>query len=178
MEQDTFKFDLVDNRLPEDVIREIIGSINTATRGYVYAQIERYEGYVTSYNRKAGGSLLSAMELLASTEKTVHVDIQEDLGEQSDRDNKFEVYLSVKGLEHYKYRMMFVHYRAISYPVRIVLSEDLADISGHYKDSFEVMSVSELENLMQGLIKSEFLRNLIQNLINEALRIENQTIGV
>ena len=118
------------------------------------------------------------MEVLTSTEKTEHVDIQEDLGEQSDRDNKFEVYLSVKGLDHYKYRMMFVHYRAISYPVTIVLSEDLADVSGHYKDSFEVVSVSELENLMQVLIKSEFLRNLIQNLINEALRIENQTIGV
>ena len=53
-------------------------------------------------------------------------DIQDDLGEQSKEDHRYEVFLTVKGLEHYRYRMMFVDYGAISYPATIVLNEMLA----------------------------------------------------
>lgn len=76
---------------------------------------------------------MAAMSTISETESA---DIQQDLGEQGSEQNKFEVFLTVKGLEHYKYRMMFVKYSTISYPVTIVMNKDLAiEYSGKGRES-------------------------------------------
>lgn len=50
------------------------------------------------------------MSSIQTKSETIKVDIQEDLGEQSKEDHRYEVFLTVKGLEHYRYRLMFVDY--------------------------------------------------------------------
>ena len=42
------------------------------------------------------------------TIKETMIDIQEKLGEQDDKKHRYQVLLTLEGLEHYKYRMMFV----------------------------------------------------------------------
>lgn len=45
-----------------------------------------------------------------------NIDIQAELGAHGAENNKFEVFLTVKRLEHYRYRMMFVEYGSVAYP--------------------------------------------------------------
>lgn len=89
----------------------------------VSCNVNSYEGETTSYVRK--NNILAMAEAMQQTEKTIN--IQDSLGEQSGVDKKYEVFLSVKGLEYYKYRIMFLRYGAISYPVEVVLNEDIAE---------------------------------------------------
>lgn len=113
------------------------------------------------------------MSSIQTKSETIKVDIQEDLGEQSKEDHRYEVFLTVKGLEHYRYRLMFVDYGAISYPVTIVLNEMLAiEYSGRRNDIYYIDSMKELENMLDVVINSESMIDFIQKLINESLRQE------
>lgn len=84
-------------------------------------------------------------------------------------------YLSVKGMEKYKYRMMFVDYKSVSYPVTIVLNDDLVtEYRSTYDDTFQLRSVKEVQDMMEKIINSGTLTRLIQSLISEAIRIEKR----
>lgn len=75
------------------------------------------------------------------------------MGEQSGIDNKFEVFLSVKGLEYYKYRIMFLRYGAIAYPVEVVLNEDIAEAyNGKKQYIYDVDSMEELKQCLRRLL--------------------------
>ena len=111
--------------------------------------------------------MAATLSSIQTKSETIKVDIQEDLGEQSKEDHRYEVFLTVKGLEHYRYRLMFVDYGAISYPVTIVLNEMLAiEYSGKRNDIYYIDSMKELENMLDVVI------DFIQKLINESLRQE------
>ena len=115
----------------------------------------------------------ATLSSIQTKSETIKVDIQEDLGEQSKVDHRYEVFLTVKGLEHYRYRLMFVDYGAISYPVTIVLNEMLAiEYSGKRNDIYYIDSMKELENMLDVVINSESMIDFIQKLINESLRQE------
>ena len=76
-------------------------------------------------------------------------------------------------MDNYKYRLMFVDYGAVSYPVTIILNEELAEeYSGTMNDSFLIDSMKELEDLLERVINSQALLRIIQNLINESIRRE------
>ena len=127
-----------------------------------------------SYTKKVG--FAAAMESIQGS-STVEVDIQKDLGVQDKESNRFEVYLSVKGLDLYKYRMMFVDYGTVSYPVKIVMNEELAiEYCGRRKSQFDIASMKELEDMMNKIMDSETFISLVQSLINEALRKESGVI--
>lgn len=164
MNEEKFSFELVDRYTPDVVIKNSLGQIEQATKGHVIGNIARYDGPIYSYTKKTGFAAALGYE-------TITVDIQQDLGEQNTEQNKFEVFLTVKGLEHYKYRMMFVKYSTISYPVTIVMNEDLAiEYSGKKNDIFTIASMKKLEELMELVLNSETMILLIQSLINESLR--------
>ncbi|MCI8299885.1 MAG: hypothetical protein HFI69_05980 [Lachnospiraceae bacterium] len=95
---------------------------------------------------------------------------------------KYEVFLTVKGLEHYKYRMMFVNHETLSYPVMIVMNDNLAVeySGGQIKDIFWIESMKDLEELMSRVINSDTMESLIQKLINESLRqeIKNENVAI
>ncbi|HJC49475.1 MAG TPA: hypothetical protein H9754_02655 [Candidatus Anaerostipes avistercoris] len=117
--------------------------------------------------------MAATLSSIQTKSETIKVDIQEDLGEQSKEDHRYEVFLTVKGLEHYRYRLMFVDYGAISYPVTIVLNEMLAiEYSGRRNDIYYIDSMKELENMLDVVINSESMIDFIQKLINESLRQE------
>lgn len=93
------------------------------------------------------------------------------MGEQSGVDKKYEVFLSVKGLEYYKYRIMFLRYGAISYPVEVVLNEDIAEAyNGKKQYVYNVGSMEELKIMFETIINTDFCTELIQSLIYESMR--------
>ena len=102
MNKKTFNFELKDTMSPEEVIIESGKKIAECTNDMVICNVDVYEGQTKSYVKK--NNLWAATEAFNKVEETV--DIQDVLGEQSGIDNKFEVFLSVKGLENYKYRIM------------------------------------------------------------------------
>ena len=164
MKEQEFVFDLVDKYSPEIVINNLLKQIESATRGYVCGHIQEYDGAITSYTKQVGGfgAALSAF--------------QKDLGEQDYEKHRYEVFLSAKGLEHYKYRMMFVDYGTVSYPVTIVMNEDLAvEYTGKRITNFNVESMRELENMINQILSCKTMLTLIQNLINESIRQENKS---
>lgn len=170
MKLETFNFELVDKLAPVIVIQNALKQVSEATKGYVEGNVETYDGHIYSYTKSVG--FAAAMESLQGS-KTIEVDIQKDLGAQDEESNRFEVYLSVKGLDLYKYRMMFVDYGTISYPVKIVMNEELAiEYCGKRKTQFDIASMKELEDMMNKIIDSETFISLVQSLINEALRKE------
>lgn len=168
MEKAMFSFELLDKYPPDIVIEESLKQIGEATNGLVTGNIAKYNGPIDSYVRTA--NFATALGLMKE-EKLV--DIQDKLGEQEAEQSKFEVFLTVKGLEHYKYRMMFVGYSVISYPAIIIMDEELA-AAYHDKRSnrFRVDSMKELQEMMNTVINSNKMIKLIQSLINESLRQE------
>lgn len=163
---------MVDRDLPETVIRKSLKQIDEATRGYVRGHIEKYDGQIRTYKR------ILDFAAVTKVQQEVTVDIQEDLGEQNNEDYKYEVFLTVKGLEHYKYRMMFMNHGTVSYPVTIVMNHRLAVeySGGQRKEMFRVDSMKELEELMDKVINCDMMESFIQKLINESLRQEAQEV--
>ena len=99
------------------------------------------------------------------------VDIQDFLGEQSNVENKYEVFLSVQGLDYYKYRIMFLNYRAIAYPVQVVLNEDIAEAyNGKKQYVYDIASMDELRCMFETIINTEYFTELLQSLIYESMR--------
>lgn len=167
MNKETFKFDLKDTMSPEEVIIEDAKKIAECTRDMVSCNVNSYEGETTSYVRK--NNILAMAEAMQQTEKTIN--IQDSLGEQSGVDKKYEVFLSVKGLEYYKYRIMFLRYGAISYPVEVVLNEDIAEAyNGKKQYVYNVGSMEELKIMFETIINTDFCTELIQSLIYESMR--------
>ena len=166
MDTNTFSFNLVDNLSPKEVIEKFLPQIDLATKGYVSGHIKEYNGEIKSYVRQNWMSILQ-------NHQGEEVNIQEDLGEQNSVDNRYEIYLSVKGLDKYKYRLMLIDYGDIAYPVTVVLVNDLAQIySDKYRDTFKLDSMKQVEDLMKKIMSSNVIINLIQSLINEARRRE------
>lgn len=171
MDKRTFTFDLLDKYTPDVVIENSLKQIEEATQGYVIGEIKEYGGPISSYTKTVG--LASALGALQTTSETVRVDIQKDLGEQDKENHRYEVFLTVKDLAHYKYRMMFVDYGAVSYPVTIVLNDTLAvAYSGKRTDTFHIGSMADLEDMLSAIFNSDTMISLLQNLINESLRQE------
>lgn len=176
MKEQEFVFDLVDKYSPEIVIGNLLKQVESATRGYVCGNIQEYDGQITSYTKEVGFS--AAFNAFQKGTEKVHVDIQEDLGEQDYENHRYEVFLSAKGLKHYKYRMMFVDYGTVSYPVTIVMNEDLAvEYTGKRVTNFSVTSMKELEDMVNKILSCKTMLSLIQNLINEAIRQENKAVS-
>lgn len=173
MDSSVFSFELVDSKMPKRVIENSLESIEMATKGYVHGKIEPYSGEIYPYTKK--NALASVMKPF----EPVEVDIQKKLGEVDPQTYKYEVFLTVKGLSHYKYRLMFIEYSEISYPVTVVLNEDVVEndlidsfFSTRYKMTFEIDSMQELERMMEAVLNSDIVIRRIQSLINEAMRIE------
>lgn len=170
MKKENFCFKLKDTKSPDQVVREYANQVSQCTNNMVICEIKPYDGMITSYVKKS--AWVEAVSAWGRTNEDT-IDIQNDLGEQSEVENKYEVYLTVKGLEHYKYRIMFIRYGAISYPVSVVLNEDIAEAySGKSQYEYEIESMDELKKLLEQIFDTEYSIKLIQSLIYEAMRQE------
>ena len=83
-----FNFDLVDRLTPDKVIEDKLKELVEVTKGYVEGKIEPYSGRIFSYDytKRTG---LANLNLYQNSEETVHVDIQDKLGEQNNEEKKF-----------------------------------------------------------------------------------------
>lgn len=168
-----FDFELKDTKTADEVVKDYSNKISEWTNGMVLCEIVPYEGATESYTKRSGWAV--AAEAFAEIDKDITIDIQQFLGEQSELDNKFEVCLTVKGLEYYKYRIMFIRYGAIAYPVNIVLNEDIAKAySGKSQYKYLVDSMKDLEEMVEQIFETEYCTKLIQSLIYEAMRQEQK----
>lgn len=80
--------------------------------------------------------------------------------------------MAVKGLEHYKYRLFFIVYGSISYPAKIILNESLSQELESVRGIISIQSMLDLEDFLHKIFDLEAIKNLIQELIFEALRME------
>ena len=168
MDKAKFNFELKDTMSPEEVIIESARDIGECTNEMVICNVGPYDGETKSYIKKNSYATI-ARTLQSMEEETV--DIQDSLGEQSGIENKYEVFLSVKGLEYYKYRIMFLKYGAIAYPVQVVLNEDIAEAyNGKKQYIYDVESMQDLKTMFETIINTDFCTNLIQSLIYESMR--------
>ena len=168
MDKAKFNFELKDTMSPEEVIIESARDIGECTNEMVICNVGPYDGETKSYIKKNSYATI-ARTLQSMEEETV--DIQDSLGEQSGIENKYEVFLSVKGLEYYKYRIMFLKYGAIAYPVQVVLNEYIAEAyNGKKQYIYDVESVQDLKTMFETIINTDFCTNLIQSLIYESMR--------
>ena len=168
MDKAKFNFELKDTMSPEEVIIESARDIGECTNEMVICNVGPYDGETKSYIKKNSYATI-ARTLQSMEEETV--DIQDSLGEQSWIENKYEVFLSVKGLEYYKYRIMFLKYGAIAYPVQVVLNEDIAEAyNGKKQYIYDVESMQDLKTMFETIINTDFCTNLIQSLIYESMR--------
>ena len=168
MDKAKFNFELKDTMSPEEVIIESARDIGECTNEMAICNVGPYDGETKSYIKKNSYATI-ARTLQSMEEETV--DIQDSLGEQSGIENKYEVFLSVKGLEYYKYRIMFLKYGAIAYPVQVVLNEDIAEAyNGKKQYIYDVESMQDLKTMFETIINTDFCTNLIQSLIYESMR--------
>ena len=168
MNKAKFNFELKDTMSPEEVIIESARDIGECTNEMVICNVGPYDGETKSYIKKNIYATI-ARTLQSMEEETV--DIQDSLGEQSGIENKYEVFLSVKGLEYYKYRIMFLKYGAIAYPVQVVLNEDIAEAyNGKKQYIYDVESMQDLKTMFETIMNTDFCTNLIQSLIYESMR--------
>lgn len=168
MNKAKFNFELKDTMSPEEVIIESARDIGECTNEMVICNVGPYDGETKSYIKKNSYATI-ARTLQSMEEETV--DIQDSLGEQSGIENKYEVFLSVKGLEYYKYRIMFLKYGAIAYPVQVVLNEDIAEAyNGKKQYIYDVEYMQDLKTMFETIMNTDFCTNLIQSLIYESMR--------
>lgn len=171
MQKGTFTFELLDKYPPDVVFKNSLKQIEESTNGYVIGNIEKYNRFIFPYTKTSG--ILEALGLFDVQSKNETSDVYSKLGEQDAEQNTFEVFLTAKELEHYKYRMMFIEYSTISYPVTVVMNEELSvQYTGKRNKWFLVESMKELEDMIDKVINSSIIVSLIQNLINESLRQE------
>lgn len=168
MENMKFSFDLVDKYKPNEVLEMALKQVEDATRGFVKGNIQDYDGPMQDYLKKSGWAETLGAFVTASDMK---VSIQDSLGEQGTEKHKYEVFLSVDALPHYKYRIMFLEYGTISYPAQVVMNDNLAtECFGKFLNKFTVETMAEMENMINTILASDAMSKLIQNLINESLR--------
>lgn len=167
--EDKLHFNLIDILSPEQVVNNFIENINKATQEYVTCVISNYD----DVNLKAMNSnLFSSLQNLTTSFDDQH-EIQSNLGEIDSSDKNYEIYLKVKYLEHYKYRLFFLGHSEISYPATIYLQKDLSSAClKQGKCIYTCETMNSLEDILEQILSSDYLIKLLQNLINESLRQE------
>ena len=98
MDKNTFSFELEDELAPNIVIANLLGHIDDLTNGYVNGNIKEYDGEIIHHNKGGLAASIAAQYAQLSMNDTY-----EKLGAQETEVKRYEVYLSVKNLDHYKY---------------------------------------------------------------------------
>ena len=116
-----YNFSAVDSVMPDIVMSDICNELEKITKGFVVANVRKYDGKIESYDTMGAMAALAA-----SLQTSMRVDIQDKLGVIEETSFKYEMYLTANQIENYKYRVMFVGYGIAGYPVKVVLEQDIA----------------------------------------------------
>lgn len=159
-----FEPDEETQKLPRDIVQEQCQILSDITHGRVIARIAEYDGYYKSQTvlTGLGGVKKSLNEMSGPIEKKF--DIQEALGDGMD-DSKlvYEFFLTSYNAPRYKYRICFIYYGVLLYPVGISLQKDIAD-EIKLKTEFEVGNEEEFKQVLALILGSKTLSDIINNL--------------
>ena len=167
----SFQFDLKDVKAPEEVAKTVFDEVQKASNGYVKVKVEGYsKTSLTSSSRTV--SLSALADALADQKMST---IQDKLGEIQAEKHIYEVYISARLMENYKYRMFFIKYETMSYPVEIILDNELAEQVLRQSRTLIINNDMEsLEELLNKIKYSSYFTRYIQNIIYESIRRENK----
>lgn len=163
-----YDFSVVDSVMPDIVMSNICNELEKITKGFVVANVRKYDGKIESYDTMGAMAALAA-----SLQTSMRVDIQDKLGVIEETSFKYEMYLTANQIENYKYRVMFVGYGIAGYPVKVVLEQDIADELNNKEDSgyiYTIDSKIEFEELLVNVFNSKTMQKIIQNLITASNR--------
>lgn len=92
-------------------------------------------------------------------------DVQSKLGEET-AESKFvyELYLTSQSMPKYKYRICFIYYGVLLYPVGISLEKEIANELGVPNAEFTVDTQDDFEEYLRRILGSKKVTLLIQNL--------------
>lgn len=170
MNEKQFNFECEDKLTPFDLLERRLKEIEVATKGYVIGKIEHYEGPIDSYYKKTGFS--TTLKVFSDNEEKI--DIQNSLGDISDApENRYEIFLSAKKIDKYKYRIMFLEYGELAYPAKLVLNKPIADAVIHSYSYVQIIkTMNQLVDIIENIYSSEYFINILQDVINESIRRE------
>ena len=158
-----YNFDMINCAMPNMVMEDICNELQQITKGFVIANIRKYDGKIESYDT------MGAMATLAATlQSSMHVDIQDKLGTIEEESFKYELYLTARQIENYKYRVLFVGYGISGYPANVVLQQNIADELNQEEDSgyiYNIKSKEEFEELLVSIFNTKTIQKIIQDLI-------------
>lgn len=158
-----YDFSAVNAVMPDVVMSDICNEVNKITKGFVAANVRKYDGKIESYD-----TIGAMAALAASLQTSMRINIQDKLGAIEETSFKYEMYLTATQIENYKYRVLFIGYGIAGYPAKVVLEQDIADELNNKEDSgyiYTVDSKAELEELLVSIFNSKTIQKIIQNLI-------------
>lgn len=143
---------------PDSIIQAQCDFLQKMTDGKIIAKCVSYDGYTKSY--KVNSSFEQVSKML---QPKLH-DIQNDLGEIEETRFAYEFYITCRTTPNYKYRIMFIEYGFMFYPVSITLDEDIAsEIS--IETDIECDTQEDFNSVLEKVLNSSKLEKLINNLL-------------
>lgn len=154
-------------KAPRYFVQEQCKDLSEITEGKIIARISEYDGeyrsrYQDTYTSTVN-ALIGASGALASNKK---FDVQKKLGAGNDNENfVYEFYITSKNTAKYKYRVCFLYYSVLLYPVGISLEKSIAD-ELEKSGEFQINSEVEFLEFLQKLLSSERVTSVINNLLS------------
>lgn len=136
---------------PYDLVQEQCDILAEITDGNVIARIASYDGYYKSHKGQSGRSLSDDP-----------VDAWLRLGESNPF--VYEFFVTSKKTPRYKYRICFLYYSALLYPVGISLEQSIAEELG-LETEFYMENGQRFIEVLKGILGGEILSKIVKNLI-------------
>lgn len=151
---------------PKYFVQQQCKILSDLTKGKIIGRVSEYDGvYRSEYkgvNTLNLESLIKASEAIGAGKK---FDIQKKLG-AGDEDERFvyEFFITSEKTSKYKYRICFLYYSILLYPVGITLEKSIAD-ELDLKDEFKLNSEEEFIEFLEKLLSSKRVTSVISNLL-------------
>ena len=152
-----------DVNLPDEIIKVQCSILEEVTNGLIVARISPHSGPIFSYIKDPPFAALRGL-----VEPKI-IEIQENLGDVSEGYFTFEFFITSTSSPNYKYRVMFLRYEIPFYPVIIVLDESIASELS-LEQTISCDSQEEFENIVERILGSKKLENVISSLLAIALK--------
>ena len=146
-------------KTPKKIVESICKQLSKNTSGRVLAKIELFDKTLKEMNK---GSYFSQLPIAVLSKQEM---AQDKLGEVGDSSKfTFEVYLTGEKTNNYKYRMLFLEYGAVNYPVRISLDRMIAE---ELKCGYEVSckNETELKEMIKSIVTTDTVTDIIEGLL-------------
>lgn len=154
-------------KAPKFFFEEQCKVLSEITGGKIIARVSEYDGeYQTRYQNTYASTVGALIGASGVTGQSIKFNVQKKLGEGND-DEKFvyEFYITSKKTSKYKYRVCFLYYSVMLYPVGISLDKSIAD-ELESKGEFYINSEEEFLGFLQKLLSSKRVTSVINNLLS------------